>query len=240
MGNTLKIYNEFGITPKVSFTAAGQDFFVPVLDTLDLQKKAMKAFEKSYNKTESELNSMIEYIRQELSSKIDLDAANKICVDTLHLFLALDTVFTRNKHDSINDKIDTFLAHRFLYKDGKAGMVLDYGDHVKINSGIHEALPTGYAGVMFNKSGRGTQGFDTRACVIDEDYSGLVHLSLAFTKDMDPDDGQIYAGDKIVQQLVLPIWQVSQFDELTESDYNELMKNSSRGSNGFGSQNEVK
>ena len=31
MGKTLRIWNEFGETPKVSFKAAGQDFFVPRL-----------------------------------------------------------------------------------------------------------------------------------------------------------------------------------------------------------------
>ena len=41
MGKTLRIWNEFGETPKVSFTAAGQDFFVPRLNgKTDKQKEA--------------------------------------------------------------------------------------------------------------------------------------------------------------------------------------------------------
>lgn len=237
MGNTLKIYNEFGITPKVSFTAAGQDFFIPVLNTVELQNKAMAAFEKSYGLGTDQLTSLRNTAYDLLVSRIGKEAADVASVDVVHLFLALDTVFKRNKHDTLEEKLVTFFDHRLLYEKGKAGMILDYGDHIKINSGIHEALPTGYAGVMMNKSGRGTQGFDVRACVIDEDYSGLVHLSLAFTKDMDPDDGRVFVGDKIVQQLVLPIWQVSQFDEISKDEYDEMMKGSSRGSDGFGSTN---
>ena len=50
----------------------------------------------------------------------------------------------------------------------------------------------------------------------------------------------IWCGDKVIQQLILPIWQVSDVDELSEDDYKELMKDSKRGENGFGSQDHKK
>ena len=51
MGKTLRIWNEFGETPKVSFKAAGQDFFVPRLNgkTEDKRQAAYFAFQKSFN-----------------------------------------------------------------------------------------------------------------------------------------------------------------------------------------------
>ena len=112
-------------------------------------------------------------------------------------------------------------------------MLLDFGDHVKINSGIREALPHSYAGVFLNKSGKGTQGYDVRAQVVDEDYTGLVHLSLSYTKDMKM--GEIYVGEKLVQQLILPIMLIDECEELDQIEYDEIMKDSERGDNGFDS-----
>lgn len=237
MHNRLTIFNEFGITPKVSFDAAGQDFFIPVLDNSNLQNKALNAFEQSYNRTEEELTNLSSHIITELSYIINKQTALQIYVDVLHLFLALDTQLITNKHDDDITKLNNFLDSRFIYEDGKVGMVVCFGDHIKINSGIREALPESTAGVMLNKSGRGTQGFDVRAQVIDSDYSGLVHLSLSYTKKT---PSKIFCGDKFVQQLILPIWQVAEFNEVTRDEYDNIMKNSSRGSKGFGSQNDVK
>ena len=57
MGKILKIWNEFGETPKVSFKAAGQDFFVPKLNgkTEDQKKRAFEAFQDSFNISSDEL-----------------------------------------------------------------------------------------------------------------------------------------------------------------------------------------
>ena len=88
--------------------------------------------------------------------------------------------------------------------------------------------------MLFNKSGKGTKGFSVRAQVVDEDYSGYVHLSNAYTKD-NKDDGIIYVGDKITQMVVLPIILVNKCNELTIDEYKELMKNSKRGSSAMGS-----
>ena len=73
---------------------------------------------------------------------------------------------------------------------------------------------------------------------MDEDYVGCVHLCISFTKDMK--SPRIWWCDNIIQQLILPIWQVSDIDELSEDDYRELMKDSERGENGFGSQDHKK
>jgi len=239
MGKTLKIWNEFGETPKVSFTAAGQDFFVPKLNgkTERQQEAAFNAFQKSFNITSIDLDNVVKKMEYCLMEKIgDKVRAVSNALDASHLFLGLDAALTRNKHNDITTKIEDFVEHRLQYDktEDRAGVVLDFGDQLKINSGIHEVLPKNYAGVFLNKSGKGNDGFDVRSQVIDEDYTGIVHLSISFTKDkLSP---VVWCGDKLIQQLILPIWQVSDMNEVAEEEYKELMKDSARGDNGFGSQ----
>ena len=43
----LRGWNEFGIAPTTNHAAAGYDFYVPYLDTVEKKAKALKAFEKS-------------------------------------------------------------------------------------------------------------------------------------------------------------------------------------------------
>ena len=96
-------------------------------------------------------------------------------------------------------------------------------------------LDIGVAGLYVNKSGKGNCGWDVRACLVDEDYAGFVHLSQAYTKEL-IDDGQniVYCGDKLTQMMLLPVFH-SKYDEITEEEYNEIMSNSKRGESGFGS-----
>ena len=49
------------------------------------------------------------------------------------------------------------------------------------------------------------------------------------------DDGIIYVGDKITQMVILPVILIDKCKELSIEEYNELMKNSKRGSNAMGS-----
>lgn len=47
--------------------------------------------------------------------------------------------------------------------------------------------------------------WDVRACLVDEDYTGFVHLSLSYTKIDVNNDGDIYVGDKLSQMMVLTV-----------------------------------
>lgn len=239
MGKKLIIWNEFGETPKTSFTAAGVDFMIPHLvnKSEEQRQAALKAFEKSFNVNDDNMTILVGEVRRLLIEKLgDAVLAEQNIPDTLHLFLALDSIANRNHHSSLVEKLQDFCEHRLLYDKTKnaVGLWLDFGDQMKINSGIHEALPHEFAGVYLNKSGMGNKGFDVRSQVIDEDYTGIVHLSISFCKDMK--SPAIYAGDKVIQQLIIPIYLVDMIEEVTESDYKEIMKNSERGENGFGSQ----
>lgn len=240
MGNKLKIWNEFGETPKVSYTAAGQDFCIPKLNgkTTEQKEAAMKAFQKSFGVSEKEIHDLCSSAQQLLFGRIgDVERAVNNTLDTVHLFLALDSTITKRKGPTMVEQLQEFIDTRLEYdkSEDKVGLWLAPNDHLKINSGIHEVLPHNYAGIMMNKSGRGTQGFDVRACVVDEDYTGLVHISLAYTKEKR--SPVIWCKDKIVQQVILPIYQVSEFDEVTPDEYGKLMTGSERGNDGFGSTN---
>ena len=230
----LNIFNDFGITPTTNFTAAGLDFYIPNLDTQEkvdkwinavTDNKASNKFERSY--------------LDEIFNKIKLFTSYnfvKLSPTTIwnivQLYVSLDS---KHINYGLNDKVYAFVEDYLVFdKNGNPGMRLKPLDHILFNSGIKIALAHNTVGIFFNKSGKGTKGFSVRAQVVDEDYSGYVHLSNAYTKDNE-DDGIIYVGDKITQMVVLPIILVNKCNELTIDEYEELMKNSKRGSNAMGS-----
>ena len=55
MKGNLKGWVEFGITPTTTHKAAGYDFYVPNLNTPKQKQLALKAFQKSFKRTEEEL-----------------------------------------------------------------------------------------------------------------------------------------------------------------------------------------
>lgn len=234
--NKLKIVNDFGITPKTSFTAAGIDFFIPKIASLepDKQMVAYHSFEKSFNKTDKELDELRKTTYNILSTKINnIATIHKILFDVMHLYLALDNRYKRSSKLSDIEKIVDFIDYNLTFKDSETvGINLDDSDQLKINSGIKEALPHDYAGIFFNKSGRGNDGLDVMSCVIDEDYTGYVHLSVINSKKT---SYKVYCGEKLVQQVILPIYQVSDIEEINDDEYQEIMKDSQRGDGGFGS-----
>lgn len=228
----LNIFNDFGITPTTNFTAAGLDFYIPNLDTQEKVDKWIKAISNKFEPL---------YL-DELFGKVSLYTTynGKQLPDTtiwniVQLYISLDSCYLKCDLDDFDDKVSAFVDEYLVFdKNGNPGMRLQPLDHTLFNSGIKVALPHNTAGIFFNKSGKGTKGFSVRAQVVDEDYSGYVHLSNAYTKDND-DDGIIYVGDKITQMVVLPIILVNKCNELSIDEYNELMKNSKRGSDAMGS-----
>lgn len=232
--NKLKIVNDFGITPKTSFTAAGIDFFIPKLASLepDKQMMAYHSFEKSFGMTDKQLDKIRKMIYNVLCTKFgDYNLIHKILFDVMHLYLALDNKFQRSDKYTLLEKVTNFIEYNLTFKDQETvGIRLDDADQLKINSGIKEALPHDYAGIFFNKSGRGNDGLDVMSCVIDEDYTGYVHLSVINSKKT---SYEVYCGEKLVQQVILPIYQVSDIDEITDDEYQEIMKDSKRGDGGF-------
>lgn len=95
-----------------------------------------------------------------------------------------------------------------------------------IKTGISVAIPEGYVGLVWDKSGIATKaGVTTLAGVIDSGYRGEVQIALLNTADQ---PYTITAGQKIAQLLIQPI------DHATIVE-TETLPEADRGANGFGS-----
>ena len=239
----LKIYNGFGIVPSKNYIAAGYDFHLPLITDESLFDMVVSAFAQSYKKTTDEILETIDTINLYLSSMYDNREFTKCdLLNITHLFLGLtppDDVDWDEEPEqmSLTDSIDEFVTYRLVF-DAKGdtlvpGMIVAEGDYLLFNSGIKVNLPKDTAGIFFNKSGMGNKGYDTRACVVDEDYSGFVHLSVAFTKSVYYGQ-KLFCGDKVQQMVVLPLVK-TEIETVEEEVYNALMSDSERGSDGFGS-----
>ena len=127
-----------------------------------------------------------------------------------------------------------FMQKYIVFDDNNIpGIKMPLNSTLFINSGIKVALEPGTAGIFLNKSGKGNAGFDVRAQVVDEDYAGYVHLSVAFTKDSVVNN-IVYCGDKLTQMVILPVFHMDPV-EVGEDEYDEIMKDSARGADAFGS-----
>jgi len=95
-----------------------------------------------------------------------------------------------------------------------------------IDTGLALAIPIGYVGLVWDKSGIATKaGVTTLAGVIDAGYRGEVKVALYNTSNS---PYTIQAGQKIAQLLIQPITQVD-IKVVTELDQTQ------RGEGGFGS-----
>jgi dUTPase len=236
----LKIYNGFGITPSKNFTAAGYDFHIPYVTDESKFDFVLEAFKKSFKVDQDEIEETINLINLYLESKFDNHEFSKCdLLNILHLFFALtpaDDVYPGEEAElqSLTEAIDEFVTYRLIFDDKFVpGIIVYAGDYLLFNSGIKVCLPVNTAGIFFNKSGMGNKGYDTRACVVDEDYSGFVHLSVAFTKSVYYGQ-KLFCGDKVQQMVVLPLVK-TEIETVEEGVYNALMSDSQRGSDGFGS-----
>lgn len=101
-------------------------------------------------------------------------------------------------------------------------------ERVLIPTGIAAAIPEGYVGLLFGRSGLGIKHGVTMANgvgVIDSDYRGQIHAALVNQSDI---SYNISNGDRIAQLLIMPVAPVTFMlaDSLDGTD---------RGENGFGS-----
>ena len=231
----LKILNVFGIKPATTGVSAGQDFFIPKFRGFNYFDVVFDAYEKSYGINKNCMKQIIDRIVLQVSAEYGSEYAENNELNFLQLYLALDTPIMNQKNmDELDRNVEIFVEDYLVFDENKTpGICPCINDHVKFNSGIKVALEHNYAAIFFNKSGKGTKGWDIRACVIDEDYSGFVHMSMSYTKANET-DGIIYCGDKLVQLIVLPV-EHTEPEEISEEEYNNLMNKSERGDSGFGS-----
>ncbi len=118
---------------------------------------------------------------------------------------------------------------------GDAGMdlfaaeevVLAAGEVKAVPTGIKVAIPGGYVGLIWDKSGISLQGVHRLAGVVDAGYRGEVKVVMVNLGK----DRYIFKRDqKIAQMLIQPVQEVEVVD-VGEDDLDET----SRGEGGFGS-----
>lgn len=117
-----------------------------------------------------------------------------------------------------------------LYSDEDIAL---YPEDTKlISTGIAFAIPDGYAGLIWDRSGLGTKGIHRHAGVVDSSYRGEVKVALynARAGHIDFTDNMYFIsrGDRIAQILFqkVPHFDLVETEELDDTD---------RGSSGFGS-----
>ena len=112
--------------------------------------------------------------------------------------------------------LDLFAAENYIFMPGAVRAV---------QTGIKVAIPRGYVGLIWDKSGISLRGVHKLAGVVDAGYRGEVQVVMINLGTM---PFEIKAGMKIAQMLVQPVneVQVVEVDELDDT---------SRGEGGFGS-----
>ena len=119
-------------------------------------------------------------------------------------------------------------------KPGDAGMdfysneetTIQPNERKLISTGIAMAIPSGYVGLIWDKSGIATKhGIKTMAGVVDSGYRGEVKI---LVHNLSDNPHTIEKNTKVAQMLIQPIEQ-REVVEVTELDQTE------RGAGGFGS-----
>jgi len=103
--------------------------------------------------------------------------------------------------------------------------VLEGGAVKPVPTGIQIAIPEGFAGLIWDKSGLSLQGVHRLAGVIDSGYRGEVKVVMV---NLAREPFSIKKGMKIAQMLIQPISEV----EVQEV---KTLKETDRGEDGFGS-----
>jgi len=105
-------------------------------------------------------------------------------------------------------------------------MVLEVNQRKTCQTGIGMAIPTGYVGLIWDKSGIAAKGgIKTMGGVIDSNYRGEIGVIL---KNLSNNKYKINKGDKIAQMLIQKVAspEIEEVDDLEDTD---------RGEGGFGS-----
>ncbi len=106
-----------------------------------------------------------------------------------------------------------------------ADMTLAPGETKPVPTGIQMAIPQGYVGLVWDKSGISLKGVHRLAGVVDAGYRGEVRVVMV---NLGTESFAIKAGMKIAQMLIQPV----EAPTIVESD---TLDDTSRGAGGFGS-----
>lgn len=140
-----------------------------------------------------------------------------------------------NDNAQLPTKGSQYAAGLDLYANNHGGMdadkgwtlIIQPGETVKIGTGLAAAIPEGYFGGIYARSGLATkQGLApaNKVGVIDSDYRGEIIVALHNSSTVPQ---TIHGGDRIAQLIVQPFLAVK-WEEAEELDSTE------RGDGGFG------
>ena len=104
-------------------------------------------------------------------------------------------------------------------------VVIKVGETLVLNTGLKLEIPSGYCGIISERSSQGLVGIHTIGNIIDSSYRGEIHVVI---QNNGSEDYHIQLGDKFAQLIIVKIYD----GNIVES--NSLLP-SSRGSKGFGS-----
>jgi len=103
--------------------------------------------------------------------------------------------------------------------------VLKGGEARAISTGIQVAIPDGYVGLIWDKSGISLKNIHRLAGVVDSGYRGEIKIVMT---NLSTEAFSIEKGMKIAQMLIQPVIKVKVVDS-------EVLDETTRGENGFGS-----
>ena len=115
-----------------------------------------------------------------------------------------------------------------LYACADADIVIESGATVLVHTGVAMAIPDGYVGLIFARSGLATKrglAPANKVGVVDSDYRGEIMVAL---HNHSSEAQTISHGERIAQMVVMP-YAAADFDLVDELDSTE------RGAGGFGS-----
>jgi len=104
-------------------------------------------------------------------------------------------------------------------------MVIGPGETMPVPTGIRMAIPAGYVGLVWDKSGLSIKGVHRLAGVVDAGYRGEVRVVMV---NLGREPFIIKVGMKIAQMLIQPV----EAPTIVEADE---LDDTSRGEGGFGS-----
>jgi dUTP pyrophosphatase len=105
-------------------------------------------------------------------------------------------------------------------------ITINPNDRKLISTGISLAIPHGYVGLIWDKSGIASKhGIKTMAGVVDSSYRGEIKVLL---HNLSNDNYVVEKGNKVAQMLIQPVEQ-RQIKEV------ETLEETERGEGGFGS-----
>jgi len=107
-------------------------------------------------------------------------------------------------------------------------LVIAPHSRVQVPTGVGFEIPSGWYGLVCNRTSGGKRGLVPLAQVVDASYTGFLNLTLHNTNDKD--EIIIEPGERCAQIVFMPTWNT----EVVECEPHEV-KNTDRGSGAYGS-----